>query len=118
VSGASSTRHRLHDPAYTATKFVNLLVTELTGITDPRARNAYIAEHASGRAPGGLPPAAEAIVRRYAPVAEIINSVYWQLFTERRDIEFPTDAELIHPERASDRCALPAQPCADSSASS
>jgi hypothetical protein len=95
-------QHRLHDPAYTATKFVNLLVTELTGITDPRARNAFIAEHASGRAPGGLPPAAEAIVHRYAPVAEIINAVYWQLFTERRDIEFPT-AEL---ERANDRCAL------------
>jgi hypothetical protein len=96
-------QHRLHDPAYTATKFVNFLVTELTGITDPRTRDAYIAEHASGRGPGGLPPAAEAIVHRFAPVAEIINSVYWTLFTERRDIDFPS-AEL---ERASDRCALP-----------
>jgi hypothetical protein len=96
-------RHRLHDPAYTVTKFVNFLVTELTGITDARARDAYIAAHASSRAPGGLPRAAEAIVHRYAPVAQIINSVYWQLFTERRDVEFPT-AEL---ERASDRCALP-----------
>jgi hypothetical protein len=80
-----------------------VLVTELTGLTDPGARDAYIAEHASSRAPGGLPRAAEAIVRRYAPVARIINSVYWQLFTERRDIEFPT-AEL---QRARDRCALP-----------
>lgn len=96
-------QHRLYDPAYTTTKFVNFLVTELTGIAAPRARDAYIAEHASGRGPGGLPPAAEAIVHRYAPVAEIINSVTWQLFTERRNIEFPT-AEL---ERASDRCALP-----------
>jgi hypothetical protein len=48
------------------------------------------------------PPAAEAVVRRHAPVAELINSVYWTLFTERRDIEFPS-AEL---ERASDRSAL------------
>jgi hypothetical protein len=96
-------QHRLHDPAYTATKFVNFLVTELTGITDPRARDAYIGEHASGRGPSGLPPAAAAIVHRYAPVAEIINSVYWTLFTERRDIDFPT-AEL---ERASNRAALP-----------
>jgi hypothetical protein len=95
-------RHQLHDPAYTATKFVNLLVTELAGIPDPRTRDAYIAEHASGIGPGGLPPAAEAIVHRYAPVAEIINSVYWTLFTERRDIDFPTE-EL---ERASHRCAL------------
>jgi hypothetical protein len=96
-------QHRLHDPAYTVTKFVNFLVTELTGITDPRARDTYITEHASGRGPGGLPPAAEAIVHRYAPVAEIINSVYWTLFTERRDIDFPS-VELA---RASDRCALP-----------
>lgn len=62
-------QHRRHDPAYTATKFVNFLVTELTGITDPRARDADIARHASGRGPGGLLPAAEAIVHRYAPVA-------------------------------------------------
>jgi hypothetical protein len=96
-------QHRLHDPAYTVTKFVNLLVTELTGITDVRARDAYITEHASGRVPGGLPPAAEAVVYRYAPVAEIINSVYWTLFTERRDIDFPS----VELERASDRCALP-----------
>lgn len=39
-------QHRLHDPAYAATKFVNFLVTELTGLTDPRVRDAYIAEHA------------------------------------------------------------------------
>ena len=41
--------------------------------------------------------------RYVTPVAEIINSVYWQLFTKRRDIRFPT-ADL---KRASDRCALP-----------
>ena len=96
-------QHRLHDPAYTVTKFVNLLVTELTGLTDPRTRNAYIAAHASGRSPGGLPPAAGAIVARYAPVAELINAVYWQLFTERRDLAFPTAAL----SRASRRCGLP-----------
>ena len=57
-------QHRLHDPAYTVTKFVNFLVTELMDITDIRARDAYIEEHASGRSPGGLLPAAEAIVHR------------------------------------------------------
>jgi hypothetical protein len=70
----------------------------------------YIAEHASGREPGGRPPAAEAIVRRYAPVAEIINAVYWTLFTERRDIDFPS-AELARP-------AIGALCRADSSATS
>ena len=95
-------QHRLHDPAYTVTKFVNLLVTELTGLTDPRARNAYIEEHAAGKSPGGLPPPAESIVHRYAPVAEIINAVYWHLFTRSRHIAFPT-ADL---QRASARSAL------------
>jgi hypothetical protein len=96
-------QHRLHDPAYTATKFINFLVTELTGITDVPARDDYIADHATGRSLGGLPPAAESIAHRYAPVAQVINAAYRRLFTERRDLEFPT-AEL---ERASDRSALP-----------
>ena len=96
-------QHRLHDPAFTITKFVNLLVTELTGITDTRTRDAYIAQRASGRRPGGLPPAAESVVHRYAPVAEVINAVYWHLFTESRDIEFPS-AKL---QRACDRVGLP-----------
>lgn len=96
-------QHRLHDPAYTATKFVNFVVTELAGITDVPARDAYIAEYAAGRRPGGLPPDVDAILRRYAPVAEIINAVYWTLFTERRDIDFPTAAL----QRAYDRCAFP-----------
>lgn len=96
-------QHRLHDLAYTITRFVNFLVTELTGIAEATARNAYIVEHASGRRPGGLPAAADAVVHRYAPVAEVVNAVYWRLFTESRDIAFPT-AEL---QRASDRSALP-----------
>jgi hypothetical protein len=69
----------------------------------PTRARGCIDEAGGRRGPGGLPPPAEAIVHRYAPVAAIINSVYWQLFAERCDIEFPT-AEL---ERASDRCALP-----------
>ena len=95
-------RHHLHDPAYAVTKFVNLLVTELISRPDPSVRDAYLAEHAAGRVPDGPHTAAQAIVRRYAPVAVVINAVVRQLFTERRDIDFPT-AEL---ERASERCAL------------
>ena len=99
-------QHRLHDPAYTVTKFVNLLVTQLTGLTDPRTRNAYIANQTTGRSPTDLPPPASAIIRRYAPIAEIINAVYWHLFTESRHIVFPT-ADL---QRASNRAALPLTP--------
>lgn len=96
-------RHRLFDPAYAVTKFVNLLVTELASLTDPPARDAYIAEHATGRPPAGLPGPAASVVRRFAPVAEVINAVTWTLFTSHRDVEFPA-AEL---DRAAARCALP-----------
>lgn len=95
--------HEAHDIAYTATQFVNRLVTEVARIRDPAARNAYIVEHASHHSPLGLPPAVEAIVRRYAPVAEIINAFYWRLFTEARDISFPT--ELLR--KAAKRASLP-----------
>jgi hypothetical protein len=48
-------RHQLHDPAYTITKFVNRLVTDLVGLENPAARNAYIADHATTHHQGGSP---------------------------------------------------------------
>lgn len=96
-------RHHLHDPAYTITKFVNRLVTDLVGLEDPAARNAYIADHATTHRPVGLPGAADVVLRRYAPVAQVINAFYWRLFTEARDLPFPT-APL---QRAAAVAALP-----------
>jgi hypothetical protein len=96
-------RHQLHDPAYTITQFVNRLVTDLVGLESPAARNAYIADHATTHRPVGLPVAAEAVLRRYAPVAQVLNAFYWRLFTEARDLPFPT-APL---QRAATAAALP-----------
>jgi hypothetical protein len=96
-------RHQLHDPAYTITKFVNRLVTDLVGLESPAARNAYIADHATTHRPLELPAAADAVLRRYAPVAQVINAFYWRLFTEARDLPFPT-APL---QRAATAAALP-----------
>jgi hypothetical protein len=95
--------HHLHDLAYAVTKFVNLLVSELVGIADPAARNAYVADHASPPRPPGLPAVAAGVVRRYAPVAAVVNSFYWRLHTEARDLPFPIDPL----ERAAVRSALP-----------
>jgi hypothetical protein len=96
-------RHQLHDPAYTITKFVNRLVTDLVGLENPAARNAYIADHATTHHQGGLPSAADAVLRRYAPVAQVINAYYWRLFTEARDLPFPTEPL----QRAATAAALP-----------
>lgn len=96
-------RHQLHDPAYTITKFVNRLVTDLVGLESPAARNAYIAEHATTHRPGGLPATADAVLRRHAPVAQVINAYYWRLFTEARDLPFPTEPL----QRAATAAALP-----------
>jgi hypothetical protein len=100
--------HGLHDVAYAATRFVNRIVTDLAGIVDPAApdpaiRNAYLADCANGERPIGLPPAAGEVVRRYAPVAEVINAFYWRLFTEARNLPFPADRL----ERAAARADLP-----------
>jgi len=97
---AVSRRHLLHDTAYTVTQFINCLVAELTGIREPAPRNAYIVDYTSGRRPPGLPAEADAVIRRYGPVAEVINAFYWRLFTEARDIPFSSD--IIQ------RAALPA----------
>lgn len=94
-------RHELHDVAYTVTRFVNRLVTDLVGIDEPAARNAYIADHASTHRPAGLPSVADAIVRRHAPVAQVVNDFYWRLFTEARDLPFPTEPLQRAAERAS-----------------
>ena len=75
-------------------------MAELTGIREPAPRNAYIVDYTSGRRPPGLPAEADAVIRRYGPVAEVINAFYWRLLTEARDIPFPSD--IIQ------RAALPA----------
>ncbi len=93
--------HALHDVAYTVTRFVDHLVTSLAGVVDPSARdaareaaarNAYIADVAAGMQPSRLPSAAGAVVRRYAPVAEVVNAFYWRLFTESPQVPYPADA--------------------------
>ncbi|GAB3578482.1 hypothetical protein GCM10027445_45790 [Amycolatopsis endophytica] len=95
---ASSTRFRLtmderrflddhvrHDECYLLAHLVNWIVRELGGVGDVRARNDAIR---TGVLPS-LPPEAEAIVRRHAPVAAVVNDFYFRLHTESRRVPFP-----------------------------
>ena len=83
-------RNRTHDGCYTMTTFVNWLVGAVEGVPDVVDRNARIRRYADGAEPA-LPPRAAAIVKRYAPIAAVVNDFYWKFFGESRETRYPED---------------------------
>jgi hypothetical protein len=96
VESAFFHRHRSHDGSHTMTELVNRLVTGLAGASD---RDEYLRRCAAGREPLDLPRAAAALIRRYAPIALVVNQFYSRLRRESRTVEYP--AEEIEALRAS-----------------
>jgi hypothetical protein len=88
VESAFFHRHRSYDQSLTMTALANRLVTGLAGTSD---RDAYLRRCAHGHTPRDMPPAAAAIVRRYAPVALVTNRFYDRLRHESRTVEYPAD---------------------------
>lgn len=89
-------RHRGHDVCYALTQLVNWLVTNVCGVGVPAAggpaeRNAYIRRCAAGEPVVDAPPAVAALIRRYAPVAVIMNDFYWDVFGHSRATPYPAD---------------------------
>ncbi|MGJ6967227.1 hypothetical protein ACSDR0_35450 [Streptosporangium sp. G11] len=87
-------RNRTHDIGYALMRLVNWLVTNVCGVAAPREggpvqRNDYIRACAAGADPVGAPPAAAAVIRRYAPVAAAMNDFYWDLFGVDRATPYP-----------------------------
>ena len=83
-------RNRTHDGGYAVTCLVNWLVGALEGPADVADRFARIRRYAGGAEPA-LPPASAAIVKRYAPVAAVVNDFTWDFFGESRETPFPED---------------------------
>lgn len=85
--------HQDHDLAYVLRELVNWLVEAFAEDgacwTDATARNDLVRLFAQGRNPVGLPPRAATIVRRFAPVANVMNDFYWQLHRVSRRTAFP-----------------------------
>jgi hypothetical protein len=86
--------HAEHDIAYVVKELVNWVVTSLTELSrtsaHPAQRNDVIRACAAGaRAPLELLPAAAAIVRRYAPVAVVMNDFYFDLHATSRRTAYP-----------------------------
>lgn len=77
--------HLTHDGCYTMTQLVNWLVPSM----ETKARNEYIREVAEGKDPFELRASDAAIVKRYAPVAVVINDFYWELFGTSRATPYP-----------------------------
>ncbi|MBM7440222.1 protein kinase family protein [Streptomyces sp. HB132] len=68
-------RHQTYDRCYTATYFVNWLVTALFGYRreDADGRHALVRAYAEGKRPTGIPEEAAAIIARLAPIAAVIS---------------------------------------------
>jgi hypothetical protein len=78
-----------HDACHTITRLVDWLVTELTCVPDPQARDEFIRRTLNGDELIGLFPSAAAIIKRYAPIAVVINEFYRKLHLEDRTTPYP-----------------------------
>jgi hypothetical protein len=81
--------HRDHDACYAVTELVNWLVVAVAGAADRPERVAYIRRCATGEEPAGVPPAVAAIIRRYAPIAAVMNDFYGALYLDSRATPYP-----------------------------
>jgi hypothetical protein len=84
-------RNLSHDACHTVTELVNWLVTALCGTANAADRNGFIRRCAEGGDPVNVPAAAAAVVKRYAPIAVVVNDFYWKLHGESRTTAYPVD---------------------------
>jgi hypothetical protein len=94
-------RHRHYDAALALTYLVNWLVTRVCGVGTAsaggiRERNAYVRRCAAGEQVVDAPAGIAATIRRYAPVATVMNAFMWDLFGVSRTTPYP----MVEIERA------------------
>ena len=79
-----------HDPCHAITRLVDFLVTECAGTTDWAARNELVRRCALGEdITAAMSSSAAGVVRRYAPIAVVVNDFYRQLHLEDRATSYP-----------------------------
>ncbi|MDP9847600.1 phosphotransferase [Streptosporangium lutulentum] len=83
--------HRGYDRDYTASQLVNWLTTALSGAVDRAGRVAFMNRCVDGEDLPGVPAAAAAIIKRYAPVAVVMGRFYRELQTESRTTPYPVE---------------------------
>ncbi|WP_329046175.1 hypothetical protein OG738_30925 [Amycolatopsis sp. NBC_01488] len=85
-------RHADHDRAYVLTQLVNRVVRGLRAWPDARTRNDFVRERAAEH------PAP--LLRRYAPLAAVVNDFYYALHAEDRRTPYPAGEIAQQLERA------------------
>lgn len=87
--------HAWHDGCFAVTRLVAWVVTTLgqPGRVWPhsRARSDFVRRCAEGEPVPGLPPGAAEIVRRYGPVAAVVEDFYATLYHDDRTTPYPRD---------------------------
>ncbi|WP_410596953.1 hypothetical protein [Amycolatopsis sp. lyj-23] len=79
--------HDGHDRAYVLTHLLNRHVRGLRDWPDARTRNDFVRACAAGEVPDQTP-----LLRRYAPLAAVVNDFYFALHTASRKTPYPRDA--------------------------
>ncbi len=83
------TRNRRHDGAYALTDLVNELLRAFTDHAAWEDRIAFLHRVEEGPVPADIMATAACAIRRYAPIAAVINEFYWELAKKKRDTPFP-----------------------------
>ncbi len=89
-----------HDLAYAATHLVNAVVTGFGAARGLTARNDYLRRCAREGATPDLPERLGDVIRRYAPVAVVMNDFYWRLHGGQPATTYPAEAILTALHRA------------------
>ncbi len=76
-------KNRTHDGCYVVTELVNWLVMALTGLMQRTDRVDFIRRCADGYEPTEVMASAAAIIKRYAPIAVVMNEFYRNLDVPR-----------------------------------
>lgn len=83
--------NRAHDGCYVVTEFVNWLVTVLCGTVNRDERIDFIRRFAQGDEPVEVMDSAAGIIKRYAPIALVMNEFYSRLRLDSRSTLFPVE---------------------------
>jgi len=83
--------NKAHDGCYVVTELVNWLVTVLGGTVNRRERIDFIRRYAKGEESPVVMDLAAGIIKRYAPIATVMNNFYTNLVFESRTTPFPVE---------------------------
>jgi hypothetical protein len=83
------TDNESHDSCLGVTQLVNWLVAALGGAPSRDDRIKIIQRYAEGGASSDIPLWAAATIRRYAPVAAVVNEFYGKLLSESKAVGYP-----------------------------